>query len=121
MCFSLDSVPDEQLTLDGAWMDYSDKNFPEPAQLKCFRPVEGESVLPTGPPDSITSLAMRAQRRRSWSETNGLRVSLLVTVCICICVCTSGVLCKQGGFFEVSHSPYCKLGIFPMKKWRWVE
>ena len=26
MYFSLDSVPDEQLTLDGAWMDDSDKN-----------------------------------------------------------------------------------------------
>ena len=39
MYFSLDSVPDEQLTLYGAWMDDSDKNFPEPAQLKRFGPV----------------------------------------------------------------------------------
>ena len=31
MYFSLDSVPDEQLTLGGAWMDDSDKNSPEPA------------------------------------------------------------------------------------------
>ena len=55
MYFSLDSVPD-----DGAWMDDSDKNSPEPALLKCFGPVEGESILLTGPPDSIASLATRA-------------------------------------------------------------
>ena len=57
MYFSLDSVPNEQLTLGGAWMDYSDKeNSPGPAQLKCFGPVEGDSVLPMGLPDSIASL-----------------------------------------------------------------
>ena len=67
MCFSLDSVPNEQLTLDGAWMDDSDNNFPEPAQLKRFKPLEGENVLPTGPPNSITSLVTRAQHRRAWS------------------------------------------------------
>ena len=34
MYFSLYSVPDEQLTLGGAWMDDSDKeNSLEPAQL----------------------------------------------------------------------------------------
>ena len=71
MYFSSDSVPDEQLTLDRAWMDDSDKNFPEPAQLKFFGPVEGESVLPTGPPDSIASLMTRAQRHRAWSKMNG--------------------------------------------------
>ena len=70
MYFSFDSVPDEQLTLDGAWMDDSDKNFPEPAQLKRFGPVEGESILPIGPPDSITSLATRAQRRHARNKTN---------------------------------------------------
>ena len=71
MCFSLDCVPNEQLTLDRAWMDDSDNNFPEPAQLKRFRLLEGENVLPTGPPDSITSPVTRAQHRRAWSETNG--------------------------------------------------
>ena len=49
-------------------MDESDKeNSPEPAQLKRFGLVEGESVLPT---DSIASLAMRTECRRAWSETN---------------------------------------------------
>ena len=43
------------------------KNFPEPAQLKRFGVVEGESVLLMGPPDSIASLVTRAQRR-TWSE-----------------------------------------------------
>ena len=65
MYFSLDSVPDEQLTPDGALMDDSNKNFPEPTHLKRFRLVEGESVLPTRPPNSIASLTMRAQRRRA--------------------------------------------------------
>ena len=66
------SVLNQQLTVDGAWMDDSDKeNSPEPAQMKCFGLVEGESILPMGPPDSIASLATRAQRRRAWSETNG--------------------------------------------------
>ena len=56
----------------GAWRDDSDEeNSPEPAQLKRFGPVEGESVLPTGPHDLIASLAMRAQCRHAWSETNG--------------------------------------------------
>ena len=51
-------------------MDDSDKeNSPEPTQLKRFGPVEGKSVLPMGPPDSIASLAMRARRHRAW--TNG--------------------------------------------------
>ena len=68
----LDSFPDEQLTLDGAWRDdRNEENSPEPAQLKRFGPVEGESVLPTGPHDLIASLATRAQRHRAWSETNG--------------------------------------------------
>ena len=69
MYFSLDSVPDEQLTLGRTWMDDSDKeNSPEPAQLKPFGLVEGESVLPTGLPDSIASLATRAQHLHAWSE-----------------------------------------------------
>ena len=35
------SVPDEQLTLDGAWMDDSDKeNSPEPAGL-AWQPLAG--------------------------------------------------------------------------------
>ena len=69
MYYSLDSVPDEQLTLDGALMDDSDKeNSPEPAQLKCFGSVEGESILPTGTPDSIASLTTRARRRHAWTN-----------------------------------------------------
>ena len=44
-----------------------------PLELKRFGPAEGESVLFTGPPNSIASLATRAQRRRDWSETNGSR------------------------------------------------
>ena len=55
-------------------MDESDKeNSPEPAQPKRFRPAEGESILFTGPPNSIASLATRAQRRHAWSEMNGSR------------------------------------------------
>ena len=72
MYFSLDIVPDEQLTLGGEWMDDSDKeNSPEPAKLKRFGSAEGERVLPTGQPDSIASLETRAQRRCAWSKTNG--------------------------------------------------
>ena len=96
MYFSLDSVPDVQLTLDGAWMDDSDKeNSPKPAQLKHFGPMEGESVLPTGPPDSISSLTTRAQRRHAWSKTNGCHGSFVapamphpwppVTIIQCFC------------------------------------
>ena len=62
MYYSLDSVPDEQLTLDRARMDDSDKeNSPEPAQLKRVGSVEGKSFPPTGTPDSIASLTTRAR------------------------------------------------------------
>ena len=62
MCFSVDSVPNEQLTLGRMWMDDSNKeNSPEPAQPKHFGPTKSESVLSKGPPNSNASLTTTAQ------------------------------------------------------------
>ena len=48
MYFSVDSVPNEQLTLDRSLMDDSNKeDSPEPAQLQCF----GKRVRAFSPQD----------------------------------------------------------------------
>ena len=81
-------------------MDDSDKeNSPEPAQPKHFGPAEGESILSTGPPDSIAFLATTAQCHRAWSKRKGsqeFHSSFVAPAIAALATCHQS-LCRDGG------------------------
>ena len=131
MYFSLDSVPDEQLTLaERGWMTPARRT---PLELKHFRPVEGESVLSTGP-SLIRSLPSQRElsvvvpgvrRTVRGSVTAHSAIAALASNRQPVIILRRRVLawpirlwsvigvvyalCKHGRFFEVAHAPYCKL------------